>query len=65
MIKEPCKDTISRQDTFDLMRSLTKWSVLSVDGKFSNVGLLYDDVMFGIGSLHPVGSQDKLDEITY
>ena len=49
-----CDDAISRQAVFDLMRSLTKWYVRSEDGKFNNVGLLYDDVMFGIDKLPSV-----------
>lgn len=44
-------DTISREAALNLMRSLTRWSVMSEDGKFSNVGLLYDDVMIGIDRL--------------
>ena len=49
-----CVDAISREDTYNLMRSLTRWCVRSEDGKFNNVGLLYDDVMFGIDKLSPV-----------
>ena len=44
-------DLISRQAVKNLIRSLTKWSVRSQDRKFENVGLLYDDVMFGIDRL--------------
>ena len=47
-------DAISRQAVFDLVRSLTRWCVRSEDGKFNNVGLLYDDVMFGIDKLPSV-----------
>lgn len=57
--KEPCEDCISRQAVFDLMRSLTRWCVRSEDGKFNNVGLLYDDVMFGIDKLPSVIPQPK------
>lgn len=49
-----CEDAISRQDAHNLMRSLTRWCVRSEDGKFNNVGLLYDDVMFGIDKLPSV-----------
>jgi hypothetical protein len=45
------EDLISRQAVKDLIRGLTKWGVRSQDGKFENVGLLYDDVMFGIDRL--------------
>jgi len=51
-------DLISRQAVFDLMRSLTRWCVRSENGKFNNVGLLYDDVMFGIDKLPPVTPQE-------
>ena len=44
-------ELISRQAVKNLIRSLTKWSVRSQDRKFENVGLLYDDVMFGIDRL--------------
>ena len=44
-------DLISRKAIKNLIRSLTKWSVRSQDRKFENVGLLYDDVMFGIDRL--------------
>lgn len=50
-------DLISRQAVLNLMRSLTRWCVRSQDGKFSNVGLLYDDVMFGLDKLQPVNQQ--------
>ena len=56
--QEPCDDAISRQAVFDLMRSLTRWCVRSEDGKFNNVGLLYDDVMFGIDKLPSVNLQE-------
>jgi hypothetical protein len=63
---EPCDDAISRQAVFDLVRSLTRWCVRSEDGKFNNVGLLYDDVMFGIDKLPSVtqksGTWIALDE---
>ena len=51
-------DLISRQAVLDLMRSLTRWCVRSEDGKLSNVGLLYDDVMFGIDKLPSVNPQE-------
>jgi hypothetical protein len=61
-----CDDAISRQAVFDLVRSLTRWCVRSEDGKFNNVGLLYDDVMFGIDKLPSVtqksGTWIALDE---
>ena len=44
------------------MRSLTRWCVRSEDKKFSNVGLLYDDVMFGIEQLPPVNPQETVTE---
>ncbi len=44
-------DLISRKAVKDLIRGLTKWSVKSQDRKYENVGLLYDDVMFGIDRL--------------
>ena len=55
----PCEDAVSRQEVFNLMRGLTRWCVRSEDGKFNNVGLLYDDVMFGIDGLPPVNPQPK------
>ena len=55
--QEPCEDAISRQAVLDAMRGLTRWCVRSEDGKFNNVGLLYDDVMFGIDKLPPVTPQ--------
>ena len=45
------EDLISRQAVKDLIRGLTRWCVRSQDRKFENVGLLYDDVMFGIDRL--------------
>lgn len=57
--QEPCEDAISRQAVLDLMRSLTRWCVRSEDGKFNNVGLLYDDVMFGIDKLPSVIQKPK------
>ena len=53
-------DLISRQAVLDLIRSLTRWCVRSEDGKFNNVGLLYDDVMFGIDKLPPVNPQEPM-----
>lgn len=55
----PCGDAISRQAVLDLMRSLPKWYVRSKDGKYNNVGLLYDDVMFGIDNLSPVTPKQR------
>ena len=52
--QEPSGDLISRQAVLELVRSLTRWCVRSEDGKFNNVGLLYDDVMFGIDKLPSV-----------
>lgn len=49
--KQTDGDLISRESVKDLIRGLTKWGVRSQDGKFENVGLLYDDVMFGIDRL--------------
>ena len=51
-------DAISRQAMHDFIRSLTRWYVRSENGKFNNVGLLYDDVMFGIDRLQPVKPQE-------
>lgn len=62
VVAESCDDCISRQAVFDLMRSLTRWCVRSEDGKFNNVGLLYDDVMFGIDKLPPVTPKPKTGE---
>lgn len=56
-LKEPCEDCISRKDVFDLVQSLTRWCVRSENGKFNNVGLLYDDVMFGVNRLPSVNPQ--------
>lgn len=52
--QEPSGDCISKQAVIELMRSLTRWCVRSEDGKFNNIGLLYDDVMFGIEQLPSV-----------
>ena len=52
--KEPCEDAISKKVALDAMRGLTRWCVRSEDGRFNNVGLLYDDVMFGIDKLPSV-----------
>lgn len=49
--QESCEDCISREETKNLIHRLTRWCVRSEDGKFNNVGLLYDDVMFGIHCL--------------
>ena len=57
--KEQGGDAISRQAVLDLMRGLTRWCVRSEDGKWNNVGLLYDDVMFGIDRLPSVTPQQK------
>ena len=54
-----CGDAISRQAVLDLMRGLTRWCVRSEDGKWNNVGLLYDDVMFGIDRLPSVTPQQR------
>lgn len=56
--QNPSGDLISRQAVIDLMRSLTRWCVRSEDGKINNVGLLYDDVMFGIDKLPSVNPQE-------
>ena len=56
-IPNTCGDAISRQAVLDLMRGLTRWCVRSEDGKWKNVGLLYDDVMFGIDGLPSVTPQ--------
>lgn len=60
--QEPCEDAIDRQAVLDLMRGLTRWCVRSEDGKFNNVGLLYDDVMFGIDRLPSVTPQPYLEQ---
>lgn len=52
-------DLISRQAAYDLIRSLTRWCVRSEGGKFNNVGLLYDDVMFGIDRLSSVTPKQR------
>jgi hypothetical protein len=51
IVEQTDGDLISRESVKDLIRGLTKWGVRSQDGKFENVGLLYDDVMFGIDRL--------------
>ena len=58
-IPNTCGDAISRQAVLDLMRGLTRWCVRSEDGKWNNVGLLYDDVMFGIDELPSVTPQQR------
>ena len=58
-ILNTCGDAISRQAVLDLMRGLTRWCVRSEDGKWKNVGLLYDDVMFGIDALPSVTPQQR------
>ena len=58
-IPTSCGDAISRQAVFNLMRGLTRWCVRSEDGKWKNVGLLYDDVMFGIDKLPSVTPQQR------
>ena len=55
------EDCISRKAALDLARSLTRWCVRTEDGKFNNVGMLYDDVMFGIAKLPSVTPQPKTD----
>ena len=60
---EPCEDFISRQAVFSFIRSLTRWCVKSEDGKFHNIGLLYDDVMFGIDKLPSITPKEKTDWI--
>ena len=57
---EPCDDAISRQAVMDFIRGLTRWCVRSEDGKFNNVGLLYDDVMFGLDRLPSVTPKQKM-----
>ena len=52
-------DCISRQAVMNLMRGLTRWGVRSEDGKFNNVGLLYDDVMFGLDRLPSITPKPK------
>lgn len=56
---EPCEDAISRQTVMDFIRGLTRWCVRSEDGKFNNVGLLYDDVMFGLDRLPSVTPKQR------
>ena len=56
---QPCEDAISRQAVLNLMRGLTRWCIRSEDGKWKNVGLLYDDVMFGIDKLSSVTPQQR------
>lgn len=52
--QEPCEDAISREAAKDLMRSLPRWCVRSEDEEYTNVGLLYDHVMFGLDNLQSV-----------
>ena len=60
--KQTDVDLISRKAVKDLIRGLTRWGVRSQDRKFENVGLLYDDVMFGIDNLP---SAEKTAEWVY
>lgn len=53
-------DCISREAVKYFVRSLSRWYVRSEDGKFTNVGLLYDDVMFGIDRLPSVNPQKPI-----
>jgi hypothetical protein len=53
-------DCISREAVKYFVRSLSRWCVRSEDGKFNNVGLLYDDVMFGIDRLPSVNPQKPI-----
>lgn len=62
---EPCEDAISRQAVMDFIRGLTRWCVRSKDGKFNNVGLLYDDVMFGLDRLPSVTPRQKVGKWIY
>lgn len=57
--QKPCEDCVSREAVYDFIRSLPKWCVKSEDRKFDNVGLLYDDVMFGIDKLPSVTPKGK------
>ena len=49
---ESCEDCISREEVKNMIRKLTKWSVKKE--QWVNVGLLYDDVMFGIDKIPSV-----------
>lgn len=53
-LAQPCENCVSREAVHDMVRKLKRWCVRSEDGKFNNVGLLYDDVQFGIENLPPV-----------
>lgn len=50
-------DSISRQAAFDLIRSLPRWYVNKET--YKNIGLLYDDVMFGIDGLQSIYPEQK------
>lgn len=66
------EDLISRQAVLDLVRGMKRWCVRSEDGKFNNVGLLYDDLMFGLDRLPSVTPKqnwipvsERLPEVKY
>jgi len=50
--QEPCEDAISREALKKMLMRLDKWHVKNK--QFVNVGLLYDDVFFGIEQLPSV-----------
>lgn len=50
--QEPCEDAISRAAAHELIRGLTRWNV--VKENYKNIGLLYDDVQFGLDKLPSV-----------
>ena len=50
--REPCTDAVSREEARNLFKSLDRWNVNKDEKK--NIGLLYDDVMFGLVNLPPV-----------
>lgn len=52
VVPKPCKDAISRAAAHELIRGLTRWNVVKED--YKSVGLLYDDVQFGLDGLPPV-----------
>jgi hypothetical protein len=57
--QELCNDAISRQAAHNMVCSLSRWCVRSEDGKWNNVGLLYDDVQFGLDKLPSVTPMQK------
>lgn len=56
---EPSKDAISRAAAHELIKGMTRWNV--VKENYKSVGLLYDDVQFGLDKLPPVQPEQEPD----